>query len=38
VNLTPFLDGRYVFDPGDMSGTGVPTPWFVHGEPVTQAV
>ncbi len=32
-----YADGRYVFDPGDMSGTGVPTPWFVHGEPVTQA-
>lgn len=32
-----YADGRYVFDPGDMSGTGVPTPRFVHGEPVTQA-
>jgi hypothetical protein len=32
-----YADGRYVFDPGDMSGTGVPTPWFVHGEPVTRA-
>ncbi|WP_395789444.1 hypothetical protein [Aquimonas sp.] len=32
-----YADGRYVFDPGDMSGTGVPTPWFVRGEPVTPA-
>lgn len=32
-----YADGRYVFDPGDMSGTGVPMPWFVRGEPVTPA-
>lgn len=32
-----YADGRYVFDPGDMSGTGVPTPRFVHGKPVTSA-
>lgn len=32
-----YAEGRYVFDPGDMSGTGVPTPWFVHGAPVTEA-
>jgi hypothetical protein len=28
-----YSDGRYIFDPGDMSGTGVPMPRFVHGEP-----
>lgn len=32
-----YADGRYVFDSGDMSGTGVPTPRFVHGKPVTSA-
>ncbi len=32
-----YADGRYVLDPGDMSGTGVATPWFVHGKPVTSA-
>ncbi|WP_298853076.1 hypothetical protein [uncultured Aquimonas sp.] len=32
-----YADGRYVFDPGDMSGTGVPTPWHIHGKPVTSA-
>lgn len=30
-----YADGRYVFDPGDMGGTGVPTPWFVRGEAST---
>ena len=37
TTTAPYADGRYVFDPGDMSGTGVPTPWFVHGKPVTSA-
>jgi hypothetical protein len=25
-----YQNGRYVFDAGDMSGTGVPEPWFVR--------